>query len=374
MKRSDGMSFRQYGAAALVSLFSPVARLLPGAALKRAGFSGWLAPLIALPFLLGLVWVMGRLLTVEGRKVGLADALLARLGPRLGRAVGALLVLWLLFYGGVILRSGSERILSTVYPGFGLPLFLGGSLLLGMVFARGRLRWAGRSAFVVLLLFAGILAVVFAAALSALHWDYLWPPEVNRWQGICLGALSVADVLSPWVWFSFLRGGVTEDEGSFPRSSRGVVLLCLLTLVFLLATIGDLGPELALRQQFPFYVMIKNLRLLNLMERFDAVIVVLWMMTDYVFIGMLLLSASAGLRSLSGSRRRESWVPFCALGMLLSALLGGENAFRFAWISERLIPVVNLGLAFLLLPLIALFPVKKENLQFSKKGVDKRGM
>ena len=373
MKRSDGMSFRQYGAAALVSLFSPVTRLLPGAALKRAGFSGWLAPLIALPFLLGLVWVMGRLLTVEGRKVGLADALLARLGPRLGRAVGALLVLWLLFYGGVILRSSSERILSTVYPGFGLPLFLGGSLLLGMVFARGRLRWAGRSAFVVLLLFAGILAVVFAAALSALHWDYLWPPELSRWREIGLAALPVADVLSPWVWFSFLRDRVTEDEGSFPRAARGLAAAALATMVFLIVTIGDLGPELALRQQFPFYVMIKNLRLFNVLERFDAVIVALWMMTDYVFVGMLLLSASAALQRISGTRRREIWVAFCALGMLISAIFAAGNAFLLVRLSERLIPAVNLILTFLLLPLTALIRPKKENLRFSKKGVDKRG-
>ncbi len=372
MKREDCMSFRQYMAAVGVSLFSPVTRLLPKAVLEPAGFSGWLAPLAALPLLLGLAWLMGRLLTVEGSRVGLAEALLARLGPWAGRIVGSLFVLWLLLYGGVILRAGSERILSTVYPSAGLPLFLGGGLLLSLVFALGRIRWAGRSAFITLLFFAGILAVVFAAALPALHWDYLWPPVPNRWRGIVRGGLSAADVLSPWVWFSFLRGRVTENERAFPRSVRGLGLLCLLTLVFLLATIGDLGPELALRQQFPFYVMIKNLRLLNLLERFDAVIVVLWMMTDYVFVGMILLSASAGLQALSGSRRREGWALFCALGMLLSALLSGENAFRFARVSERLIPAVNLGLTFLLLPLIALFPPKKENLRFSKKGVDKR--
>ena len=168
-------------------------------------------------------------------------------------------------------------------------------------------------------------------------------------------------MLSPWVWFSFLRGRVTDDERSFPRSVRGVLLLCLLSLLFLLTVIGDLGPELALRQQFPFYVMIKNLRLLNLLERFDAVIVVLWMTTDYVFVGMLLFSASAALHYLSGSRRREGWVLLCALGMLASALFSGVTAFRFAWVSDRLIPAINLGLAFFLLPLIALFPAKKEN-------------
>ncbi len=364
MRREDGMSFRQYAAAALVSLFSPVTRLLPKAVLHSAGFSGWLAPLAALPLLLLLVWLTERLLCPEGRRLGLAEALEARLGPRAGKAVSALLVLWLLFYGGVILRSGSERIISTVYPDSALPLFLGGSLLLSLIFALGKLRWAGRSAFVTLLFFAGILAVVFAAALPALHWDYLWPPELKRWQGIGLAALPVADALSPWVWFGFLRGRVGEDERAFPRAVRGVLLLTALTLLFLMTTVGDLGAELALRQQFPFYVMIKNLRLLNVLERFDGVIVVLWMMTDYVFVGMLLLSASTALQVLSGSRRREPWAALCALGMLLSAVFCAGDAFRLTLLSERLVPAVNLCLVFLFLPVMALLPPKKENLRF----------
>ena len=363
------MSFRQYASAVGVSLFSPVSRLLPKAVLETAGFSGWLSPLIALPLLLGLAWLMGRLLTMEDRKVGLAEALTARLGPWAGKAVGVLLALWLLFYGGVILRSGSERILSTVYPDSGLPLFLGGGLLLSLVFALGKLRWAGRSAFITLLFFAGLLAVVFTVALPALHWDYLWPPELKRWPEIGLGALPVADALSPWVWFSFLRGRVTEDERTFPRAVRGMFLLTLLTVLFLLTTVGDLGPELALRQQFPFYVMIKNLRLLNVLERFDAVIVVLWMMTDYVFLGMLLLSSSTALQYLSDSRRREPWAAFCALGVLLSSVFSAGNAFRLAWLSERLIPAVNLCLVFLLLPVIALFSPQKGKITiFEKKS------
>ena len=358
------MSFRQYAAAVAVSLFSPVTRLLPKAVLTTAGFSGWLSPLAALPLLVALAWMMGRLLTAEGRRVGLAEALVVRLGPWAGRAAGTLLALWLLFYGGVILRSGSERILSTVYPDSGLPLFLGGGLLLSLVFALGKLRWAGRSAFVTLLAFAGILAVVFATAIPGLHGDYLWPPEKLRWPEFGLGTLAVADVLSPWVWFGFLRDRVGEDGRAFPRAVRGMALLTVLTVLFLLTTVGDLGPELALRQQFPFYVMIKNLRLLNVLERFDGVIVALWMMTDTVFLGMLLLSASRGLQVLWGSRRREPWAVACALGMLLSAVFSAGDAFRLTLLSERLIPAVNLCLAFLILPLIALLPPKKENSRF----------
>ena len=60
--------------------------------------------------------------------------------------------------------------------------------------------------------------------------------------------------------------------------------------------------------------------------------------------------------------------------MLASALFSGGDAFRFAWVSDRLIPALNLGLTFFLLPVIALFPAKKENSRFSKKDVDKPGM
>ncbi len=367
MKREDVMSFRQYSAAVGVALFSPVTRLLPKAVLEKAGFSGWLAPLGALGPLMGLVWLTGRLLKADGRRLGLADALLCRLGPVAGRAAAGLLALWLWFYGGVILRSGGERILSTVYPTSALPLFLGGGLILGLVFASGKLRWAGRCAAVTALFFAGILAVVFATALPALHWDYLWPPDLSRWPDILLGALPVVNVLSPWVWFSFLRDRVAEDEKAGPRAIRGVLCLVLLTLLFLVTTVGDLGAELALRQQFPFYVMIKNLRLFNVLERFDAVIVVLWMMTDEVCVGMLLLSAGSALQRVTGSARRELWVLLGGLGMLLSALLTGGDAFRFAWVSERLVPAVNLCLAFVLLPLICLLPVRKENLKIFEK-------
>ena len=373
MKRGDVMNFRQYAAAVGVSLFSPVTRLLPKAVLEPAGFSGWLAPLAALPLLLGLAWLIERLLTAEGRRVGLAEALIARLGPLAGRMAAGALVVWLLFYGGVVLRFGSERILSTVYPGSALPLFLGGGLVLSLVFALGQIRWAGRSARVTALFFALLLALVFAAALPSLHWDYLWPPEAVGWPALGRAALSAADVLSPWVWFGFLRDRVTEEGAPFPRAARGLALACLLTALFLLTTVGDLGPELALRQQFPFYVMVKNLRLLNLLERFDAVIVVLWMMTDHVLLGMLLLSASAALQRLTGRARRETWAALCALGMLLCAVFCAPNAFRLAWYSEKLIPAVNLCLAFVFLPLTCLLPPKKENFRFSKKGIDKAG-
>jgi len=356
----DGMTFRQYLAAIGVALFSPISRLLPRGVLRIAGFSGWLSPLAALPFLLLEVCMVKRLVTVEGETLGLGEALERRLGRGPGKAVTALLTLWIVFYGGVMLRAGGERLLSTIYPSAHLGFFLPAILGLSVVFALGKLRTAGRCALVLMLFFTVVLALSCAVALPSLRWDYVWPPDFSRAGDIALGALPVMDVLSPWALLSFLRGRVSRDENCRNRAWRCMLFLAGLTVLLLLATIGDLGPALALRQQYPFFVMVKNLRLFDLLERFDAMVVGIWVITDYVLLGMLLLSSSAALQSLSGSRHRQVWVPPCAGGMLLAAFLVARNAFSFAAFSERIVPGVNLALVFVLLPVLSLIPPGKK--------------
>ncbi len=361
MREKDGMTFRQYLAAIGLSAFSPMSRRLPEAVLERAGFSGWLAPLIALPFLLGAAALLRRLTTAEGRAVGLGESMERRLGPVPGKLVSVLLVLWLVFYGGFVLRSGGERIISTVYPTASLSIFLPLLLALSLSFALGKLRWAGRSALVLRLFFVLTLLLTLLLALPSVKEAYVWPPSLRSPGRLLPAGLPVVETAAPWVCFSFLRGRVEEDEKSLPRALRGIVLLSLLTLLLLLAVIGDMGPELAGRQQFPFFVMVKNLRLFNLMERFDALIVGLWMTTDYVLVGMLLASASLALQEVSGSRGRKGWVILCAAGMLGTAVFVSRDAFAFSFVSEDLVPAVDLGIVLLLLPLLALFPLKKKS-------------
>lgn len=360
------MTLRQYIAVSCAALFSPLSRLLPQAAVEAAGMSGWLGAAVAFPALLGLVWAMDRLLTVEGEKVGLCDALCARLGIVPGRLLAATLGLWLVFYGGFILRSGAERLLSTIYPSGSLPFFLLCLLVLSTLFAMGSMRAAGRTGAVVLLLFLQVLAVVLLTALPTLKADYIWPPTLRRWQGILLSGVPVLDVLSPWVWFTFLRGSVTEDDRCRRRVCRAAGWMCLMALCFLLTTIGLLGPRLSRIQQFPFFVMVKNLKLFHVLERFDALVVMLWVMTDYVCIGMLLLSAGEALRSSSGTEKRNRWVLPCAGGMLLAAWLSAPDAFRFQTLSARTVPVVNLLLVLLLL-LASFLPSKRIFGKFQKR-------
>lgn len=353
----DTITFRQYSAAAFVALFSPISRLLPKAVLELAGISGWVAAPLAYVPMMGLMWVMNRLLTVGGRSVGLADALTARVGKVAGKAVCAFLALWIVGYGGFLLRSGGERLLSTVYPTADLGFFMVAMMAASTVAAIGKLRYAVRSAVVIELLFALALVLIYLLALPNVELEYIWPVNVLQADRIALSVLPVVNVLSPWVYFTFLRGRVTEDQHPLRRSYQRLAVLVVIVLLFLITTVGILGPELSLRQQFPFFVMIKNLSLFNVMERFEPVVVVVWVMSDYVCITLLLLSVSTALQRLLGVGRRGVYVLPCAAGMLAAAFLMAPDAFQFTKLSHLIVPAANMAIVFLLFPFLLLLSV-----------------
>ena len=150
--REDTVTLRQYMSAVFVALFSPVSRLLPGAAAEIAGASGWIAPFLAFLPLAGLLAAMHFLLRYEDGSVGLGTALCRSLGNFPGKVLTLLLVLWIVFYGAFLLRSGAERLISTVYPSAGPAFFIPPILAVCTMAAAGKLRWAFRSGTVILLL------------------------------------------------------------------------------------------------------------------------------------------------------------------------------------------------------------------------------
>ncbi len=366
MKR-DVVTFRQYALTIFVALFSPVSRLLPKAVVEVAGISGWVAPLLAFFPLLGLIWLVEKLLTVDGVTCSLADALCRRLGKVPGKIVSVLYGLWITVYCGFLLRSGGERLLSTVYPTAQLPLFLVAMLVPVLIAAMGTLRHAVRSAVVLMLFFVCALLAVNLLALPNVKLRYLLPVNILKPGRLLLSAVPVVNVLSTWVNFSFFRNRVVRDEKVLRRSAGYLAVMILMVELLQLTTVGILGPELSLRHQFPFFIMIKNLTFFNVIERIEPVVVMIWLLTDYVFITMQLMSAGEALRSAFGASGRACCVFPCAIAMLVISFVIAKNAFQFMWISNVVIPIINLFVVFIMLPIILILSGFKKKHEKKKK-------
>ena len=343
------ISLRQYMAVVFVALFSPASRLIPRASIQAAGASSWVGVFVAAPILLLLILLVRRLLKLGGEENGLAGAFEAAIGKTAGKYVTLVFGLWLVLYGGFLLRSGGERLVSTVYTNGSVFSFMAAMLLPAVIAARGKTRFAIRCGCVIMLAFGLTLILIFAASVPSVRWEDVWPPELGG--ETLLSALPIVDVLSPWVYFSFLRGEVESGNHAVRRAFLGIAAPLFAILVLLITTIGILGVGLSEKLQFPFFVMIKNLRIFHVVERIEALVVMIWMMTDFVCIMLTLMSAAEAFRSCFGGKRKGYVLTLAAL-MLLTGASIVTNSFSFQRFSERIIPGIHLILVFALLPAV----------------------
>ena len=360
------ISFRQLAVCAVVLTLSPASRLLPKAALELGGRACWAAVLPAAGLLLLMLLTVRALL--QGCPGGLFQALEDALGRIGGRAAAGLLGLWLSFYCGFILRSGAERLLSTVYESGSLWFFLLSMAAVALVPALSRVATAVRMAELCALLLAPVLLLLFTFALPEVNGDYLLPLNPLDAGGVAAAALPITNVCSLWVYLGFL-GKYVKPGGSVKKH----VLRCLAfvlpgVLLAILTTVGILGPESAKRQQYPFFVMISNLKLFNVLERVEPLIVLVWVLADFALLGALLLSAAEAFRDLAGLQSRRVPVLLCGAAMTAASFLLAPNAFALEWLSDRLVPIVNLSLT---LPLPALLLAIKKIKARRKQGNDR---
>ena len=363
--REDTVTLRQYMAAVFVALFSPVSRLLPGAAAAIAGPSGWIAPFLALLPLTGLMAAMHFLLRDEDGSVGLGAALCRSLGNFPGKVLNLFLALWIVFYGAFLLRSGAERLISTVYPSAGPSFFIPPVLAVCILAAAGKLRWAFRCGTVILLLFAGALLLIYLLALPSVKLSYLWPLRLREPGKLALSVLPAADVLSPWVYFAFLRGYVREDSRALARGVRGMFAAALGAALLLVCTLGVLGPELSARLPYPFFVMVKNLSVFHVIQRIEPLVVTVWLMTDFVCVTLDLAAAAEALRCVFPGKRSR-YVLLCGAAMLVLSFLIARNGQTLTDLSEQVVPSVNLTIAFLCIPLLLLTKICTKKMKMWK--------
>ncbi len=365
MRAENKISFAQYAVLVFLGLFSPITRLLPGTLASRGGMAGWLSPLIAfVPTLIYFAFVK-KMFDGAGGDEGLGDIINRALGRRLGGVFAVVTAAWLSVYSGFILRSGVERLLSTIYSNAGKPFFLITMAAVCTAAALGEIRRQARAAHFFFLIFVAVMTAVLVFAVPNIEPGNIWPPNVTKLGGPAAAAVQVVNVMTTSLYAAFHLGSMRREERVMKRAAIWTASACIMISLMLAAIIGILGPELSKTVQYPFFVMIRNISFLRLVERIEPVIIVLWIITDYVFVSMLLSSAGEALKMMYGSRHVKIIV--CALGSLAVSFLISDNAFEFKKISREIIPAANLIYTVGLIPMIYIIGRIKEKIKSKKR-------
>lgn len=354
--RPDLLTRRQLAALGWMGAISPLFWHLPDALMAPAGRAAWLSVLLSsLP--LGLTAVfLGAFLRRRRPGEGLAELFFRALGPVPGRVVVFIYTIWILFLAGYALRAGADRFVSAVYPysepGAFILVLLGLSLLAGL----GRAKTLARFAEVTLPVLAGMFALVFLLALGEVEVDNLLPVSRLDLPGAAFGTIAVTNTLSIVLYTAFL------EDRTQPGDARGPLLkvfgwLLALALLLCVTTVGRFGAELTGALNYPFFVLIRDVRVLNLLERVEALIVAQWVITDFLLVAMLLQIGRSTLRLAfygpGAEPRRWLALPGAAFA-LVSAFLCAPTVFDLQRMMTQIVPGLNIIMVFIGLPVIFL--------------------
>jgi len=365
--KKDSISRGQFTAICAVGLLSPAVRLLPGLTASLAGRAAWLSPLPAYAVMVAHVFMTSHIMGSRGEGEGFGEIILRTLGPALGRAVLALFAIWLAFYSGFLLRSSSERFVTTIFTRtrpwiFTLVMFA--AVLMG---GMGRVSPLGRLAELFRAIFAVVFIIVLALDLPNVSLEELFPVTGGDVGGILRAAVAGLDVAGIAVYFTFLEGHTQKQRGRSAVFIMNFALLTLLVMAMIGVVVASFGPQLASKFSLPFFVMIKDIHILDSFQRVEAVVIALWVVSDFVLISALLMITGKLARLVTRRGRREFHSLACAAAALAVGLSLSPSGIGLERWSEFIVPIINLSFVFVFIPIIYIVWLVKKRKKVEKK-------
>lgn len=329
----------------LLATLSPMMRLLPRLPAALSGRAAWLSVLLAAPGVL-----LYALMLADGFRGGPGgmERFRAAWGPRLGTVPGLLTLLWLLLLLAYGVRASAERLISTVFNGGKLWCFCLLLALMAAVGGRGSLKQLARSAGILgCLLLLGLLPLLIPA-LGRLRPENLLPVTAKDLGPALVGAAPVLSLLSLPAFLLLLADEVEPGERRtgffFGLMGLGAALLVIL------CTVGTLSAALAAKLQYPFFIMIRGLRLFGSLERLEAVVLGLWVMSDFACLSEEVLLIRRLLGGLFHGIPERASALIAALSGFGGALLLGSRALYSMERGAVLVMAGNLIVTLLLVP------------------------
>ncbi len=348
------ISRRQMLALIFVAMLSPFLRLIPKQVTAFAGHAAWLSPLLAFPVLVLLAAVLSRLLKAAPGQ-GLQQVSVKILGKTAGNAGLLVWSVWLWFHAGFLLRSGADRFIGTIFPDSDPWIFVGVMAVLVLIAGLGSVKTLARSAELFRPLLAVVLTGVLLLTLPDLHPEFILPVmPADTWPCV-KGSGMVTDTMCVVLLLAGFLSGYERSDTPFLRSMvKFLAVACLLAAAMCAVVMGVCGKTLTARLSYPFFSVVRDLTVFHTVQRFEALVVGLWVLPDFVLVAMELLIAADNLMVVFGGEKphdmtwrdgnRYIWLGTAAA--VATAVFIARTAGELALWAFTLVPIINLFLCF----------------------------
>ena len=279
------VSLRQISFMFLFISLSQMFRQIPNVLAETAGRSSYLSPLWAIAAMLPLTGLL-IVLIKSFPGLNLYEIMTQLMGVFLAKVVMIGYLMWLLIGITIKLNAYSLTMQLTLMPQTRNDFFMIIMLLL-VYYALFRgmktiFRFAEFSIGPILI----FLLVLFICAFSQLRTDYLIPVSFTKIPDTLMASKHVIAVGGNLIIVLFFgdKLGISLTKHQFRKLWMGVVEFIGLSFLITLFTVGISGASLTSNLPFPFYITVKSISFFNVLERFEVLITLLCILSDFASI------------------------------------------------------------------------------------------
>ncbi len=333
-----------------VTAISSTLIYMPQAISARVGPSSWLAGLFSFPLFLALGFVIDGILKKHPHD-NLSDAYTRLLGKIGGKTVLAAYFILVLFLIAIYLRFFCERIFAMLGTTAILPSILFVDIVLIYAVSRRPIVHAVRLCYICALIMMPLVAII--AFVNFFHIDFLnllpfrakdiWP--LLRSSDMILGSWSYFTLT-----FLFRRSIIAKNPIWKSCLYVGIVLM-VFDVFFFVLTIGTLGADLCAILPTPIFTVVKILDIPGLIERFDMLLCIMWIVLDFFMLVYFFYSAKVLLRDLFELDNTDSLVTPLTLFSFVMTLFIASNRPEIQAFSVRVVTLVQ-GALFFVVPFL----------------------
>lgn len=334
---------------------SPVLRQIPSALARDAGRSGYLSPFWSIIVIVPLVFVI-LLLIRSFPGLNIYEIIVNLLGKSFGKIIMFIYIIWIILLLATKINIYSLTLQFTLMPKTRSDFFMQVMLILVYyALLRGSktiFRFAEFSLGPILLL----IGVLFVAAVSRLRTDYLLPVSTINLPATIKASTSVIAVGGNMIIALFFADklGISLLKNQKRKFWSAAFFFIIFSFIITIFTFGISGASLTAKLPFPFYITVKSISFFNIFERFEVIVTLICILSDFITICILFIILMKLIQWVFGLKERAFlYVPLAMVIYYLSYYVS-TTQFEFDYLYRYIIVNVNLMLQYIIPLLLGL--------------------
>lgn len=353
---SKKISIRQAAFLFLTICFTPIVRLLPIYAGKRAKEAAWLVPFSAVVMLI-LIAFIWQVFCRKYKSSSLMDIYSEISGVLIGKIISSIYLIWLVILTALYVRYFSIRFLVSIYPDVNINIFIALILFVIAYTIRNGLITLARFNEMILPVIIVIFYLLVILMLPNVKIGFLTPITYRSLLPIFSGSIGAMGILA-YFTFVFIIGDRINNKEDIKKIGISLALFLFIAMTIVVAVpLGIFSYSVVQRTQVPFLIAVKQISILDVIEKFESIVVVFWVLSDFVLISFFIICSLHILEKLFKLSDTKPFINIHLIFIFIFSNYFAKNSFEMEKFSENIAIPINIALG-IAIPIIMFFTGK----------------